>query len=807
MNIDSAKEKFDLLCTELTSGNISLETEQDARVHIIDRILIEILGWNREGILTEPHTDSGYVDYLMSLEGRNWLVVEAKKTSNRLVDTRQTQMAWYKVSGPALKSAMNGLEQAQRYCTDTGVMFSALTNGFEWVGFWAIRPNGVRPKEGKAAVFPSLEAIQQNFAVFYDLFSQEGMLANLFQVRVHEAEGLQISSSEVLEPVLGISERRLLQKASLSRDLEEIYRSFFSTISGEDPDMLAQCFVESKESRSADESLEKITRELLNTIDIVNSESGSELKQEIQNSLASQKGEFVLIIGNKGAGKSTFIDRFFRLIIDEKTRELCLVLRLNLADSDGDINSISNWLTERLKVELEKSLFKDGYPTYDDLQGIFFSEYQRWSNSEDKPLYIRDKSAFKEKFGEKVGRIISDQPHIYIRRLIENSISSRKLMPCIIFDNTDHFSQSFQESVFQYAQSIYRECFSFIICPITDRTVWQLSKSGPLQSYDHRDFYLPVPSTKEVLAKRVEFIKLKAKEDSEESKEYFTKKGIRLSIPNITAFALSVEDIFIHENYIGKTVGWLANFDIRRSLQIAQRVITSPIINVSDLVTAYAVGEKFRPERVNIKKALLNGEYNHFFQQESSFILNLFEVNSNAVTSPLIRISILRLLMDLYSESSVDSERIYLSVDNIFNYFEPAMINRTVIKDHLKCLLDYRLLEPYDPTDVHIYDLQRLKITHCGRIHYEFVSDDKDGVYMSEMALMTPVSKQSYITNVREIMNSGKLNFQNWRSIISLFVNYCLEQDGIHLILPKSDSYKSQRLLRDSLHRTWITGK
>jgi hypothetical protein len=265
MNIDSAKEKFDLLCTELTSSNISLETEQDARVHIIDRILIEILGWNREGILTEPHTDSGYVDYLMSLEGRNWLVVEAKKTSNRLVDTRQTQMAWYKVSGPALKSAMNGLEQAQRYCTDTGVMFSALTNGFEWVGFWAIRPNGVRPKEGKAAVFPSLEAIQQNFAVFYDLFSQEGMLANLFQVRVHEAEGLQISSSEVLEPVLGISERRLLQKASLSRDLEEIYRSFFSTISGEDPDMLAQCFVESKESRSADESLEKITRELLNT--------------------------------------------------------------------------------------------------------------------------------------------------------------------------------------------------------------------------------------------------------------------------------------------------------------------------------------------------------------------------------------------------------------------------------------------------------------------------------------------------------------------------------------------------------------
>jgi energy-coupling factor transporter ATP-binding protein EcfA2 len=804
MNIDIAKERFDNLCEELAQNNIPLETEQDARLHIIDRILIEVLGWDREGIQTEPHTESGYIDYLLSTGGRNRLVVEAKRISKLLIDTRQPRMAWYKVSGPALRSAIEGLEQAKRYCADTAVLFAALTTGIEWIGFWAVRTDGLPPKEGKAIVFPSLEAIQLNFAIFYDLFSPEGMLANLYQIHVHEAEGLQVIQNEILEAVIESSERRLLQKSPLLRDLEGIYRNFFSTISGEDPDMLSKCFVESKESRAADESLEKITRNLLNRIDVVNSERGVELEDQMRNSVELQKGEFVLIIGNKGAGKSTFINRFFRLIIDKNLRDDCLILRIDLANSDGNQSTISSWLTEKLKTELETSLFKAGYPTYDDLQGIFFSEYKRWSDGEYKPLYQRDKNAFKEKFGELISDLIVKQPQEYIRKLLKNSTSSRKLMPCIVFDNTDHFLQPFQESVFQYAQSIYRECFSFIICPITDRTVWQLSKSGPLQSYDHRDFYLPVPSTKEVLTKRVEFIKLKAQEDSEISKEYFTKKGIRLSISDITAFALSVEDIFVNEDYVGRMVGWLANFDIRRGLQIAQRIITSPIIDVSELVKAYAIGQKFRPKRLNIKKALLLGDYNHFYQQDSSFTLNLFEVSSNAVTSPLLRLSILRLLIDVYSDT-LEPEKIYRSVEDILNYFEPTTVNRTLVKENLKALLDYRLIEPYDPRDTKIYESQRVKITHCGRIHYEFVTDDKEGIYMSEMALMTSVISQEYISRNRALlMKNEKLSGLDWRTIIRWFVEYCLEQDRLYISLPKSTSYQSQNKLREILRKTWI---
>lgn len=200
MDIDQAKAQFEQIYAELSQGDIRIETEQDARFQVIDRILTDVLGWKRAEIKTEPHTKTGFVDYLITSEGRNILVVEAKRTSTLLVDTRKPAMAWYKADdsrGSALESAADGLAQAQRYCCENGVLFSALTTGFQWIGFWAVRTDGIAPKKGKAAAFPNLGSIRQNFAMFYDLFSREGVLDNLYQIRVHEAEGLKVNPSDL----------------------------------------------------------------------------------------------------------------------------------------------------------------------------------------------------------------------------------------------------------------------------------------------------------------------------------------------------------------------------------------------------------------------------------------------------------------------------------------------------------------------------------------------------------------------------------------------------------------------------------
>lgn len=801
MHLDAAKERFDGLKPEIDRLRPQIQTEADTRLQVIDRILIEVLGWNREDILVEPHVQGDYVDYLLRSNQRNCFVVEAKRPGTPLLDVAKLQAEFYKAGGAALHPALDGLEQAQRYCSKTGVLFSALTTGLQWLGFWAVRIDGRPPLDGKAIAFPSLEAIGERFALFYELFSKDGIKTGLYRVRIEAEEGFQARRAEELESVVQDKDVRLMRQSPLGADLEQVFNGFFGAMSGDgDAEMLAECFVESKESREADVTLSKIADNLLSRIDVVNSAKGEELEREIRRAVESKHGEFVLIIGNKGAGKSTFIDRFFRLVLDKHLLDRCVVLRIDLADSTGELATLVPWLVNHLKTALENQLFHGKSPSYEELQGVFMSEYDRWRHGERKPLYERNRNEFKEKFGDWIATLIDSDPERYVRALLKDVVSARRRMPCIIFDNTDHFPPKFQEAVFQFAQSLHRDVFSFMVCPITDRTVWQLSKAGPFQSYNSRALYLPVPSTKDVLAKRITFVQRKAKGGRG---EYFLSKGIRLAIPDVGAFATCVENVFINEDYIGRTVGWLSNHDIRRGLRIANRIITSPVLAVDELVKSVLLSTPRTPRRREIQRALLLGTRTYFTQAENDYILNLFAVEPDSIRSPLLRLSVIRLLVDRAADTSRPEES-YVDIGLILNYFESAAISPESLRRDLEELLKYRLVEPYDPTDERTHDEQRLRVTHSGRIHYEFAFAHQEAGFMTQAALRTPVRLGSYLDLARHHLSSHKkMGWDAWKALIRMFVEYLLLEDKRCSALPNIDVFESQHQMRRELARTW----
>lgn len=804
MTIDSAKDRFDVLYPIWKTGQDKIETEQDTRFQIIDRMLTEVMGWQHSDVRTEPHGPSGYVDYLLSRnkDDRHCLVIEAKKQGKILVDTQNPKQVNYKLGGPALKSAGEGIKQARQYCSDHGVRFAALTTGFEWVFFTALRTDGIPPLEGTAIVFPTLDSISENFATFHDLLSKSGFGQELIRVRLQEVEGLEVPHSDELYSIAQPDQIRLLRKSEIAVDLDRVFNEFFSTMSGEnDPEMLAKCFVETRESKQADATLDKITRTLTNQIRVVDGSQGNALARRIEVAVESRRGEFVLIIGNKGAGKSTFIDRFFRLVLDHQLRQQCLVARIDLADSTGDLNSVNGWIVTQLRTALEQELFETHGPSYEELQGVFWKEYERRRKGEYKFLYKKDRDQFKIDFGKYVDELIKHNPSEYVIALLKHAVSARKLLPCLIFDNTDHFPQQYQEKVFQVAQSFFRHVLSFVICPITDRTIWQLSKQGPLQSYVTTQFYLPVPSTKDVLSKRIDFIKEKLDQGQTQSGDYFSQRGIRLKLSNIQAFAFCVEEIFIKTEYLGRVVGWLSNHDIRRGLQIAHRIITSPILSIDDLVKLYLTGERTSIEERKIRQALVLGNYNGFVQADSNFVLNLFQVANTSITTPLAKLSILRLLMDREGQAT-STEEAYMAVEDIVNYCEPIGIARSAAIKNCREFLDYLLVEPYDPTDLEVYMRQRVKVTHAGRIHYEFALEDE--TYFLQMALATQIKNPDIVAKGREIYyGEQKKTRQDWIDIIQLFREYCENEDQIFVSIPEVASYLGQRNFRERFIQRW----
>lgn len=805
MTLDEGKVAFDELMIQWEPVLKTIDNEADTRFKLIDQILSNVLGWHRLADFSlEKYGESGYADYVLAADGRDRMVVEAKRASTVLVGTRAKSTQYLAVGSVALTSAQSGLKQAQGYCVDTGTIFALLTSGIEWIAYLAIRERGKKPADGKVIVFPNLNAISEDFAQFWDLFSRQSVIEERFKIRIREIEGLRVQSSETLKPILKTGDFKYLVKSQLAVDLDRVFKEFFSSMAGEnDPEMLAQCFVESKESKEADVNLEKITSTLIGQLEIMSSDKGDQLQRRIHDAVTSKHGEFILIIGNKGAGKTTFIDRFFRLILPANLRDSCIVIRVDVGDATGDIASIVPWLDQQILHIMESELFVNGIATNEQLQGIFYSEYCRWRDGPHKHLYETNKDAFKIKFGEYLENLRSTQVHAYIERLMNDVVENRKKMPCLVFDNTDHFSEKFQESVFQYAQSLFRSVFSFVICPITDRTIWELSKHGPLQSYDTTSFYLPVPAMKSVLEKRVKFIQNKLTEDNGNRAEYFIGRGIRLSIQDITAFAACVEEIFVANEGVSRIIGGLANFDIRRSLQLSQKVVTSPHIKIDELVKLYLTDGGIPVNQRSIYVAILCGDSNHFSQTASHFVVNQFEVQGDDLTSPLIETSILKFFMDIENQGGKDVQASHATVEDAMGYFNSMGVLQSTVKVHIQRLAKSQLLATYDAAELDLKEDTRLRITPSGKIHYEWALNNSS--YITETALATPLRSCSVRDELVTLWSAkGKKGREDWEKFIRKFAEYCLEQDAMFISLPTAIAYSGQKEIRDLFRNKWV---
>lgn len=799
--IDAAKSAFDEIRQFAFDNHAQIVSESDARFQLIDRLLVDVLGWRRDGMRMESPTASGYIDYLLSSGGRNLFVVEAKRIGASLITTKLNDHRFYKVGGAALRDAKDGLIQAARYCSSKSVPYAALTNGLTWIGFRAVRVDGVEYLDGSAAVFPDFEAIERRFAEFYDLFSQEGVRSRLYSVYLDREEGSALSSIDPLVSVVPAVDIYLMRKSDLARDMELLFNEFFKTLTGEtDQELLAHCFVESSESREADRSLEKITRELVNHVQTIRGEAGYELRREIEVSFETKRGQVVLIVGNKGAGKTTFVDRFFKFKLDRTLRERCLVLKVDLAESPGSIDGLPEWLTDRLIDAAENALYDGRNPSYDELQGIFFDHYQRWSTGEYKHLYDTNVDAFKIKFGESIADRRRDKPDAYLTSVLKRAVRQRGVIPCVIFDNADNFPAAFQDAVFQYAYALFRAVtLSVVVVPITDRTIWRLSKAGALQSYSAKTLYLPVPSTKSVLEKRILFIKRKLDEGTEKSRQYFTSRGLRITMENMPAFAACVEEAFIRTDYIARRLGALTNHDLRRGLELSQKIITAPILKVEELVSAYFARTDIHIHERRIVQALLYGDYNKFKQEANEYILDLFATETGCLNSPLLRMSILRLLIDKENAASEELGG-YIPFEEVDHYFENMGVAPRAAHAAVGEMVKYRLIEPYEPNVEDITPTTRLAITSSGRLHFEMCFND--AVYLDQMALTTPMRSDAVVRSLRAV-SGKKMGVSEWTELRRGFVQYCVSEDAQLISCPVHPDYTSQSQLRIDFKR-WL---
>jgi hypothetical protein len=379
--IDAAHDAFKKLSAEVSRYIHVLTTEADVRLKVIDRMFTEVLGWPYGDILAEAATPSGFADYTFRHEGRSRLIVEAKRDGRSLGCEMRTAERGYKLNGPTFKNptAKEGINQAIRYCGEKNAELACVTNGREWIVFRGNRlGDGIDTREGVAFVYPNWAVLEESFAHFYNLLSAESCRNNTFRPVFRTAEGMPIRMSIFQRSVRPQGSARYVSASELGADIDKMMSAFFKRLPGdEDPDLLRYCFVETAESRHAEGQLARITDSLATRIKDLHTGTAEELTKLLQRTTETRRHEFVVLVGTKGAGKSTFINRFFEMVLPEKVAQGCTILDIDMAEYPGDIDSAVDWVDRALLLEAEQVIFKGDAPTLNELTGVFYDEYTR----------------------------------------------------------------------------------------------------------------------------------------------------------------------------------------------------------------------------------------------------------------------------------------------------------------------------------------------------------------------------------------------------------------------------------------------
>jgi energy-coupling factor transporter ATP-binding protein EcfA2 len=787
--IEEMFKDFQLLKPELLSALQKTPNESDTRLKVLDRILLEVLKWRHESILTEPPSPSGFIDYLLTVgEGRGAIVIEAKRSGLFSSITTSTSVTALSLSGPVLAPLKDGIKQALSYALDQGAPVAILTDGSCWLFFKASRTDGCPPMKGKGIFYPSLEAIAEDFPRFSEMLSLPYIVERRHLAHLNAAEGMTIGDAEEHYYVSNPTEAHMLARGTLANDASLLFSQFFSRLSNtDDREMMQACFVETSESKQADLELQKIVQNVVNSISPIETAEGTALQAEIQRAITSNQSQTVLLIGNKGSGKSTFIDRFFSQILPLSIRQHCSIARVDLANYSGHSTGIIEWALRQLRDLMEKQVCTNDPPSYDDLQGIFWGEYVRWRDGPKRPLYTSNKEQFKIAFGDHMEQRREAQPEEYVRLLMARSALGLKKLPCIVFDNTDQFPIEVQDAIYQLAHSLESSASVFIIVPITDRTVWRLSKAGALQSYTSKSFYLPVPEAKEILSRRVRFVKEKINVEKVNNSAYFSKRGFTVSIDDLSMFAEAVERIFVENDHVSGLIGRLGNFDIRRMLRLSERIFVSPEIKIDDILKSHYGGPSISADKFRTHRALIKGEYDRFSEAENEYVCNLFLTDPRKPTSPLLALYILWILRQRSVTVRLDHvESRHWFVSELCDFFEGCGIAPEVTMMMVARLFERRLIETLDPNVLKLSFGDRVAIKESGIAHIDLIATST--TYMEQMALTTGLNNRTFRDELKQ-----KIIHHSTQSFIEIrdsFVAYLLRVDANRLTIPQTNQYK-----------------
>ncbi len=642
--------------------------EAQTRFHIIDQILIECLGWNKDDIEVEKADRQKFTDYEL---GKPRLAILEAKREGRVFTIPVGISSKLILDLPSIlmmsSEAKEAIEQAQEYCSKRGVPIAIVSNGHQFIAFLASRQDGLSVFEGNALVFTSLEHFRANFSLAWQLLSVDGIKEkNLIRYLSSGETGIpnKLSSKLVNYPKI----RYASQIQATLKQLSELFIQDLVENEAVEEKFFHECYCESGalsryallskqilEARYA--SLFSDSEPHPTALPVKQKKMDNFSPDVLAESIAHRP---IVLLGDVGVGKTSFVKNLiFNSAYEEFKNAIYIYIDL------GSKAALATEMKSFVLNEIERQLYdKYGLDIHEFgfIKGVYASDIHRFSKGIWGSKKDSNPDLYEQKLFEMLEDITKEKDHHINMSIDYHSKTSNKQI-ILSLDNADQRDFDTQQSAFIIAQEIAKEWNSTVFVSVRPQTFFKSKRSGALTAYPHKIFTISPPRIDSVIEKRLLF----ALSMAEGNIPIETMEYLRINADSLAQFIKALLNSLSDNPQLHEFLDNITGGNIRSGIEFITNFIGSPNIDAEKIIDIMNNTGKYRIPLHEFTKTALLGDYSHF-NPDTSIAINVYDVSSSDSSEHFL-IPILLSFLDMQGEHRdndgfCDTERLFEELQN-----------------------------------------------------------------------------------------------------------------------------------------------
>ena len=702
-------------------------SETDTRVKVIDRILTDVLGWPEGAISREDHIGSGYVDYILRLQGRPYLAVEAKREGEAFVlplssrPTRHMRIDGSLATDAAIRAAIN---QVRGYCDDGAIRYAIATNGYTWIVFRAIRED-IPWKKGQARVFESLGDIESSFTEFWNLLSYEALSRGSLDAEFSTQNRAPRNLLRVVDRLFNAD--LPLQRNRLHAQLHPLLTTIFEDIADQDAiEILQSCYVHSQSLQIVADDINVIITDTIPQF--LANQGARDIWQGpadagnfgivLAGAIPAPRGQLFLLLGGVGSGKTTFIKRYQKTVGAPLLNSKALWFHIDFLEAPPDLSEMETFAWRAILEQLRARYTSPHLETRRDIKRAFRANIEALEQTALRGLR-QGSDAYENALSPYLAKWQEDLSN-YVPRLLAIGRVHRRVEVVFFIDNVDQLSPAYQAQIFLLAQRLTRAVGGVTIVALREESYYTANLQATLTAYTNRKFHIASPHFRRLIGSRIEFA-IGALERRTAVGAALIPDGIPFDEASVIAYLRIVEySVFEQNKNIARFIESLCFGNMRMALEMFATFLVSGATDVDKMLAIYRrEGAYFVAFHEFIKSIMLGDR--KYYKESASPVVNLFDCGADRNSSHFTSLRVLAFLLSRRGEASREGQG-YAEIAGLIGLFEDVFDNREDVIRTLNRLVVKQLLEVNTRSTESIDGASHVRVTSAGWYYRRFLA-------------------------------------------------------------------------------------